>query len=199
MQIQYLKSISFWWPNETGLQFFSNIYDSHIVSLRSYWRCNLGCDHFWLSIKHNIEISSRILKIVLSMSSNSIGSHYNLIIILQMLKDDNLICSDVTWKSWHLISLATQSLLNSLCYLIKKHQSSIQIAKFMGPTWGPPGTCRPKMGPMWSSWTLLSGHLTPVDSPHKGPVIWDCVHIMTSSCQRLPLNERENIVCELNF
>ena len=24
-----------------------------------------------------------------------------------------------------------------------------QIAKFMGPTWGPPGSCRPHMGPCW--------------------------------------------------
>ena len=32
-----------------------------------------------------------------------------------------------------------------------------QIAKFMGPTWGPPGSCRPQMGPMLSPWTLLSG------------------------------------------
>ena len=24
---------------------------------------------------------------------------------------------------------------------------SSQIAKFMGPTWGPPGSCRPQMGP----------------------------------------------------
>ena len=32
-----------------------------------------------------------------------------------------------------------------------------QIAKFMGLTWGPPGCCRPQMGPMLSPWTLLSG------------------------------------------
>ena len=32
-----------------------------------------------------------------------------------------------------------------------------QIAKFMGPTWGPPGSCRPQMGPMLVPWTLLSG------------------------------------------
>ena len=32
-----------------------------------------------------------------------------------------------------------------------------QIARFMGPTWGPPGSCRPQMGPMLSPWTLLSG------------------------------------------
>ena len=27
----------------------------------------------------------------------------------------------------------------------------------MGPTWGPPGSCRPQMGPMLTPWTLLSG------------------------------------------
>ena len=26
----------------------------------------------------------------------------------------------------------------------------------MGPTWGPPGSCRPKMGPMLAPWALLS-------------------------------------------
>ena len=32
-----------------------------------------------------------------------------------------------------------------------------QIAKFMGPTWGPPGSCLPQMDPMLAPWTLLSG------------------------------------------
>ena len=32
-----------------------------------------------------------------------------------------------------------------------------QIAKFIGPTWGPPGSSRPQMGPMLAPWTLLSG------------------------------------------
>ena len=32
-----------------------------------------------------------------------------------------------------------------------------QIANFMEPTWGPPGSCRPQMGPMLVPWTLLSG------------------------------------------
>ena len=42
-----------------------------------------------------------------------------------------------------------------------------QIAKFMGPTWGPTGSCRPQMGPMLAPWTLLSGmfrHWIGVDS-----------------------------------
>ena len=35
----------------------------------------------------------------------------------------------------------------------------IQIARFMGPTWAPPGSCCPQMGPMLAPWTLLSGYL----------------------------------------
>ena len=30
------------------------------------------------------------------------------------------------------------------------------IARFMGPTWRPPGSCWPQMGPMLAPWTLLS-------------------------------------------
>ena len=36
---------------------------------------------------------------------------------------------------------------------------SAQITKFMGPTWGPPGSCRPQVGPMLVPWTLLSGYV----------------------------------------
>ena len=32
-----------------------------------------------------------------------------------------------------------------------------KIARFMGPTWGPPRSCRPQMGPMLAPCTLLSG------------------------------------------
>ena len=30
-----------------------------------------------------------------------------------------------------------------------------QIANLMGPTWGPPGSCRPQIDPMLVPWTLL--------------------------------------------
>ena len=33
----------------------------------------------------------------------------------------------------------------------------------MGPTWGPPVTCRPQMGPILVQWTLLSGSLHQMD------------------------------------
>ena len=34
-----------------------------------------------------------------------------------------------------------------------------QITKFMGPTWGRPGSCRPQTGPIMAPWTLLSGYV----------------------------------------
>ena len=46
--------------------------------------------------------------------------------------------------------------LSVLCGLMGSIYPS-QIAMFMGPTWGPPGFCRPQMGPMLAPWTLLSG------------------------------------------
>ena len=36
---------------------------------------------------------------------------------------------------------------------------SSQIARFMGPTWGPSGADRTQVGPMLAPWTLLSGHV----------------------------------------
>ena len=36
-----------------------------------------------------------------------------------------------------------------------------KIARFIRPTWGPPGSCRPQVNPMLAQWTLLLG-LSPV-------------------------------------
>ena len=44
-----------------------------------------------------------------------------------------------------------------------------QIASFMGPTWGPPGSCRPQMGPMLAPWTLLSGLFA---SWYRARILW---------------------------
>ena len=42
----------------------------------------------------------------------------------------------------------------------------------MGPTWGPPGSCRPQMGPMLAPWTLLSGIMR--KSLHVKTASWLC-------------------------
>ena len=52
-----------------------------------------------------------------------------------------------------------------------KNQRDTQIAKFMGPTWGPPGSCRPQMGPMLAPWTLPSGDVTETSLTQTIPVI----------------------------
>ena len=46
-------------------------------------------------------------------------------------------------------------------YAINNHvlEKQTQIARFMGPTWGPLGSCRPQLGPMLAPWALLSGKL----------------------------------------
>ena len=33
-----------------------------------------------------------------------------------------------------------------------------QIVRFIWPTWDPPRSCRPQVGPMSAPWTLLSGY-----------------------------------------
>ena len=41
-----------------------------------------------------------------------------------------------------------------------------QIARFMGPTWGPSGAGRTQVGPMLATWTLLSGYF--IGSQNRG-------------------------------
>ena len=58
-----------------------------------------------------------------------------------------------------------------------------QIAKFMEPTWGPPGSCWPQMGPMLAPWTLLLG-LTLLHQSQTSPTVvrhmfvtWVLIHL----------------------
>ena len=44
-------------------------------------------------------------------------------------------------------------------FMMIKGSMNTQIARFVGPTWDPPESCRPQMGPMLAPWTLLSGWL----------------------------------------
>ena len=47
----------------------------------------------------------------------------------------------------------------SITFFLKCHDGR-KIAKFMEPSWGPPGSCRPQMGSMLAPWTLLSGDVS---------------------------------------
>ena len=52
------------------------------------------------------------------------------------------------------------------------------IARFMGPTWGPPWSCRSQVGPILAPWTLLSGGIfnSVVSSVHSS--------VRTAYCRR---------------
>ena len=52
------------------------------------------------------------------------------------------------------IDLKFWSSLTRLSYCLS---CTVQIASFMGPTWGPPGSCWSQMGPFLAPWTLLLG------------------------------------------
>ena len=52
-----------------------------------------------------------------------------------------------------------------------------QIAKFMGPTWGPPGSCRPRWAPCWPHEPCYQGCISQVGWPplvayHSRHAIW---------------------------
>ena len=60
--------------------------------------------------------------------------------------------------SWHWKAFCItgpQSVMDSLHKGPVRHPP--QIARFIRPTWGTPGSCRPQMSPMLAPWTLLSG------------------------------------------
>ena len=69
-----------------------------------------------------------------------------------------------TWRYFCSSKSATWYVCESMLLCVFENYSSKmtvtypgQIARFMGPTWGPTGSCRTLMGPMLAPWTLISG------------------------------------------
>ena len=52
-----------------------------------------------------------------------------------------------------------------------------QIANSMGPTWGPPGSCRPQMGSMLVPWTLLSGKPSRLQRGFHDRFLCTCIYM----------------------
>ena len=78
------------------------------------------------------------------------------------------------WRHCHAVCLAWRVVMTSTC--IAPCICS-QIAKFIGPTWGPPGSCRSQMGPMLDPWTLLSGFVLRLPW-HSSMITMFNVHIL---------------------
>ena len=49
-------------------------------------------------------------------------------------------------QHWFMVQ---KKLSNCLRSVTPNTNANSQTAKFMGPKWGPPGSCRPQMGPCW--------------------------------------------------
>ena len=66
-----------------------------------------------------------------------------------------IIVSDITvWclAICHNVPLINRGQVTHICA-----SQLTQIARFVWPTWGPPWSCRPQVGPILAPWTLLSG------------------------------------------
>ena len=74
--------------------------------------------------------------------------HYDVTVIVGLVHDIHILVLQNTT-----LANASASNFGSISGMEKQSQ----IARFMGPTWGPSGSCRPQMGPMLAPWTLLSG------------------------------------------
>ena len=93
------------------------------------------------------------------------GCTYVCIIHMNIFKNDYL--------AGMLLQVKSQSAISSVWvgYLWRlSSQRPTRIAKFMGPTWGPPRSCRPQMGPMLAPWNLLSSSSWVQHEAHLGPV-----------------------------
>ena len=60
---------------------------------------------------------------------------------------------------FHLTTSWCSLIVTLLPYCPNTELKGPQIARFMGPTWGPSGDDRTQVGPMLVTWTLLSGTL----------------------------------------
>ena len=65
-----------------------------------------------------------------------------------------IMADHVTWTFWAFV----KSLFSIKAFKLGMLRDLTQIARFVWPTWGPPGSCRPQVGPMLTSWILLSGY-----------------------------------------
>ena len=73
--------------------------------------------------------------------------------------DKAILCPWKNFDNQYLYQHHTGGKKKQVTWCIHCTNNTSHIARFMGPTWGPPGPCRPQMGPTLAPWALLSGLL----------------------------------------
>ena len=70
----------------------------------------------------------------------------------------HIICTQIDTETeiYHFDDIFITGCIESCQNDIFRYSHWPQIARFIGPTWGPPGSCRPQMGPTLAPWTLLT-------------------------------------------
>ena len=123
-----------------------------VHSLYRYSSCaeNMILQLSWGKCKTGKKTYSCLLEILILKQQKCCRNRVTQAIIFRAFSGHKISRSDSVWKYFSIGSLIFEM----------RQSNSTQIAKFMGPTWGPPGSCRPQMGPILAPWTLLSGYLT---------------------------------------
>ena len=103
---------------------------------------------------------SPVLCVEKKMRNCSMFCYLNALEYVQMVRSLHVQC-DIPWW-WH-YKMDALSPIVALCVVTITGRFPSQrvtlIARFMGPTWGPPGAESTWVGPMLAPWTLLSGQL----------------------------------------
>ena len=69
------------------------------------------------------------------------------------------------------------------------------IARFMGPTWGPPGSCRPQVGPILAPWTLPSG-ITKDSQETQHIMVPSHGHVTPQVSYRVSIGRMDHVISE---
>ena len=115
----------------------------------------------------------------------SLINTYIFIAVMHIMRRHGRVFSEWNYTTKRLVDWAntTSKQGDLLCFFTPM---TTQIARFIGPTWGPPGAARTQVGPMLATWTLISGHFVYCFNASK-----DCL------CHRFCLYTRPNVAAAM--
>ena len=88
------------------------------------------------------------------------------------------------WTPLHIFSIFQAITHGTTWYdLIRGLATKELIKQGSKPTWGPPGSCRPQVGPMLATWTSLSGKLLTESLVRNYPVCIADAHCILNTAQ----------------
>ena len=148
------------WPvDETSLPIFFSFStprqkccDREIIT-GSLWLTNVIMTYVILSndkLVPRARVSqSRLIVDRLTLSWKNVENIIKILFLIPVLRT----CGSL----FYFMCVSNMSVIDAGDNVINPGPREPQIARFMRPTWGPSGSCRPQMSPMLAPWILLSG------------------------------------------